>query len=61
MEIIEFLSNELCAIHFLGRIGGEDRESQYCENKQLSMPTLRMTWEAKNQLKQILVNEVYLY
>nr|CAB3247813.1 ATP-dependent RNA helicase A [Phallusia mammillata] len=39
------------------RKGGEDRESFFCESKQLTMSTLRMTWEAKNQLKQILINE----
>uniref|UniRef100_H2YB32 RNA helicase n=1 Tax=Ciona savignyi TaxID=51511 RepID=H2YB32_CIOSA len=40
------------------RMSGEDSEVRFCEMKQVSMPTLRMTWEAKNQLKQILINEV---
>ncbi|XP_076801583.1 ATP-dependent RNA helicase A-like isoform X1 [Clavelina lepadiformis] len=39
------------------RMGGEDYESRFCEMKQVSQSTLRMTWEAKNQLKQILINE----
>uniref|UniRef100_H2YB31 RNA helicase n=1 Tax=Ciona savignyi TaxID=51511 RepID=H2YB31_CIOSA len=39
------------------RMSGEDSEVRFCEMKQVSMPTLRMTWEAKNQLKQILINE----
>jgi len=40
------------------RCGGEEQESRFCDTKQVSMPTLRMTWEAKNQLKQILLMEV---
>ncbi|KAA0719378.1 ATP-dependent RNA helicase A [Triplophysa tibetana] len=39
------------------RMGGEDAEIRFCEHKRLNMPTLRMTWEAKVQLKDILVNE----
>lgn len=38
------------------RMGGEDAEIRFCEHKRLNMPTLRMTWEAKVQLKDILVN-----
>lgn len=38
------------------RVGGEDAEIRFCEHKRLNMPTLRMTWEAKVQLKEILVN-----
>lgn len=38
------------------RMGGEDAEIRFCEHKRLNMPTLRMTWEAKVQLKEILVN-----
>ncbi|KAK2184712.1 hypothetical protein NP493_256g04026 [Ridgeia piscesae] len=38
------------------RMGGEQNESYFCETKSLSMPTLRMTSEAKNQLRDILVN-----
>ncbi|XP_061694799.1 ATP-dependent RNA helicase A isoform X2 [Syngnathoides biaculeatus] len=38
------------------RINGEDAESRFCEHKRLNMATLRMTWEAKVQLKEILVN-----
>lgn len=37
-------------------MGGEDAEIRFCEHKRLNMPTLRMTWEAKVQLKDILVN-----
>nr|XP_033772059.1 ATP-dependent RNA helicase A isoform X2 [Geotrypetes seraphini] len=38
------------------RMGGEEAEMRFCEHKRLNMPTLRMTWEAKVQLKDILVN-----
>nr|XP_056701418.1 ATP-dependent RNA helicase A [Euleptes europaea] len=38
------------------RMGGEDGEIRFCEHKRLNMATLRMTWEAKVQLKDILVN-----
>lgn len=29
------------------RMGGEDAEMAFCDAKMLSMPTLRVTWEAK--------------
>ncbi|XP_031346479.1 dosage compensation regulator isoform X1 [Photinus pyralis] len=35
---------------------GEDSEIQFCEQKGLSMPTLRVTWEAKHQLQDILTS-----
>uniref|UniRef100_A0A8D2IVT4 RNA helicase n=1 Tax=Varanus komodoensis TaxID=61221 RepID=A0A8D2IVT4_VARKO len=38
------------------RMGGENAEIRFCEHKRLNMATLRMTWEAKVQLKDILVN-----
>ncbi|CAH2311359.1 ATP-dependent RNA helicase A isoform X1 [Pelobates cultripes] len=38
------------------RMGGEEAEMRFCEHKRLNMSTLRMTWEAKVQLKDILVN-----
>ncbi|XP_035771825.1 ATP-dependent RNA helicase A [Neolamprologus brichardi] len=38
------------------RINGEEAESRFCDHKRLNMATLRMTWEAKVQLKEILVN-----
>ncbi|CAN9503357.1 unnamed protein product [Ophioblennius macclurei] len=38
------------------RVNGEDAENNFCEHKRLNMSTLRMTWEAKVQLKEILVN-----
>jgi ATP-dependent RNA helicase A len=38
------------------RLGGEMSEMQFCDAKSLSMTTLRMTAEAKNQLCAILVN-----
>uniref|UniRef100_I3IUS8 RNA helicase n=2 Tax=Oreochromis niloticus TaxID=8128 RepID=I3IUS8_ORENI len=38
------------------RINGEEAESRFCDHKRLNMSTLRMTWEAKVQLKEILVN-----
>ncbi|XP_075689242.1 ATP-dependent RNA helicase A isoform X2 [Rhinoderma darwinii] len=38
------------------RMGGEDAENRFCEHKRLNMSTLRMTWEAKVQLKDILIN-----
>ncbi|BFZ19925.1 hypothetical protein BsWGS_22965 [Bradybaena similaris] len=37
------------------RSGGENAEINFCENKLLNMQTLRMTWEAKNQLRDILL------
>ncbi|PSN38206.1 Dosage compensation regulator [Blattella germanica] len=36
------------------RMGGEQAEANFCDHKMLSMPTLRVTWEAKNQLKELL-------
>ncbi|XP_022910622.2 dosage compensation regulator mle isoform X1 [Onthophagus taurus] len=36
------------------RQGGEEAEIRFCEYKGISMPTLRVTWEAKNQLQSIL-------
>ncbi|XP_070176145.1 ATP-dependent RNA helicase A-like isoform X2 [Littorina saxatilis] len=38
------------------RCGGEQSELNFCEHKSLNMQTLRMTCEAKNQLRDILVN-----
>ncbi|XP_019592913.2 ATP-dependent RNA helicase A isoform X3 [Rhinolophus sinicus] len=38
------------------RMGGEEAEIRFCEHKRLNMSTLRMTWEAKVQLKEILIN-----
>ncbi|XP_048394847.1 ATP-dependent RNA helicase A isoform X2 [Stegostoma tigrinum] len=38
------------------RMGGEDAELRFCDHKRLNMATLRMTWEAKVQLKDILIN-----
>ncbi|XP_068238169.1 ATP-dependent RNA helicase A protein [Palaemon carinicauda] len=38
------------------RLGGEDAEINFCDYKGLSMPTLRVTWEAKNQLKDLMVS-----
>jgi hypothetical protein len=37
-------------------MGGEEAEIRFCEHKRLNMATLRMTWEAKVQLKEILIN-----
>lgn len=34
---------------------GEDAEMQFCERKCLNMQTLRMTHEARNQLKDIML------
>ncbi|XP_076767184.1 dosage compensation regulator mle [Xylocopa sonorina] len=36
------------------RAGGEYAEQTFCESKNLSIPTLRVTWEAKNQLQGLL-------
>lgn len=36
------------------RMGGEQAEATFCDHKMLSMPTLRVTWEAKNQLRELL-------
>ncbi|XP_028328850.1 ATP-dependent RNA helicase A isoform X2 [Gouania willdenowi] len=38
------------------RVNGEEAETRFCEHKRLNMSSLRMTWEAKVQLKEILVN-----
>nr|O70133.2 RecName: Full=ATP-dependent RNA helicase A; AltName: Full=DEAH box protein 9; Short=mHEL-5; AltName: Full=Nuclear DNA helicase II; Short=NDH II; AltName: Full=RNA helicase A; Short=RHA [Mus musculus] len=38
------------------RMSGEEAEIRFCEQKRLNMATLRMTWEAKVQLKEILIN-----
>nr|XP_034195568.1 dosage compensation regulator isoform X1 [Osmia lignaria] len=38
------------------RLGGEYAEQTFCDSKNLSMPTLRITWEAKNQLQALLQN-----
>ncbi|CAH0547260.1 unnamed protein product [Brassicogethes aeneus] len=38
------------------RSGGEDAELRFCDYKGISMPTMRVTWEAKHQLQQILNN-----
>ena len=45
---------------FVGRMGGEEKELMFCERKQVTQSVLRMTWEAKSQLKEILVNEVII-
>ncbi|XP_066965317.1 ATP-dependent RNA helicase A protein-like isoform X3 [Macrobrachium rosenbergii] len=37
------------------RVSGEDAEINFCDYKGLSMPSLRVTWEAKNQLKELMV------
>ncbi|XP_018058679.1 PREDICTED: dosage compensation regulator isoform X1 [Atta colombica] len=36
------------------RTGGEWAEQTFCDSKSLSLPTLRITWEAKNQLQALL-------
>ncbi|XP_032690956.1 dosage compensation regulator isoform X2 [Odontomachus brunneus] len=36
------------------RTGGDYAEQMFCETKNLSLPTLRITWEAKNQLQALL-------
>lgn len=36
------------------RMGGEQAEAAFCDHKMLSLPTLKVTWEAKNQLKELL-------
>ncbi|XP_050306805.1 dosage compensation regulator isoform X2 [Anthonomus grandis grandis] len=38
------------------RQGGEESEIRFCDYKGISMPTMRVTWEAKFQLQQILNN-----
>lgn len=38
------------------RQGPEEAEVRFCEYKGLNMSTLRVTWEAKNQLQQILTS-----
>uniref|UniRef100_A0A2I2YVH9 RNA helicase n=1 Tax=Gorilla gorilla gorilla TaxID=9595 RepID=A0A2I2YVH9_GORGO len=38
------------------RMGGEEAEIRFCAHKRLNMATLRMTWEVKVQLKEILIN-----
>lgn len=44
------------AFSLLFRMSGEEAEIRFCEQKRLNMATLRMTWEAKVQLKEILIN-----
>ncbi|KAL0109422.1 hypothetical protein PUN28_014471 [Cardiocondyla obscurior] len=36
------------------KANGEWAEQMFCESKNLSLPTLRITWEAKNQLQSLL-------
>jgi ATP-dependent RNA helicase A len=36
------------------RMNGEESEIRFCDAKMLSMPTLRVTWEAKNQLRDLM-------
>ncbi|KAK9700540.1 Double-stranded RNA binding motif [Popillia japonica] len=38
------------------RQGGEEAEMRFCDYKGISMPTMRVTWEAKNQLQAILTS-----
>jgi len=38
------------------RSQGEQSEIAFCDNKSLSIPVLRMTCDAKNQLRQLLIN-----
>ncbi|XP_014216222.1 dosage compensation regulator [Copidosoma floridanum] len=38
------------------RAGGEYAETTFCESKNVSLPTLRVTWEAKNQLQALLTS-----
>lgn len=38
------------------RMNGVEVEESFCDAKMLSMPTLRVTWEAKNQLIQLLTS-----
>lgn len=38
------------------RAGGEYAELAFCDSKNLSMPTLRITWEAKKQLQALLLS-----
>ncbi|CAB3368021.1 Hypothetical predicted protein [Cloeon dipterum] len=36
------------------RMNGEESEMRFCDSKMLSVPTLRVTWEAKNQLRDLM-------
>lgn len=38
------------------RQGGEEAEQRFCDYKGISLSTMRVTWEAKYQLQQILSN-----
>ena len=38
------------------RQAGEEAEVRFCDYKNLNMPTLRTMWEAKNQLRDLLVS-----
>lgn len=53
-RVFNVLENDCLLIYF--RMGGEEAEIRFCEHKRLNMATLRMTWEAKVQLKEILIN-----
>lgn len=45
----------ICFVKYY-RSGGEQNEMYFCDQKSLSMQTLRMTFEAKRQLCDILIN-----
>lgn len=45
-----------CSYHNLFSRVGEDGEMAFCRSKWLNYMTLRMTWEAKDQLKSLLIN-----
>ncbi|XP_001604965.2 dosage compensation regulator isoform X1 [Nasonia vitripennis] len=38
------------------RTGGEYAENAFCDSKNVSLPTLRVTWEAKHQLQALLIS-----
>ncbi|RZF44519.1 hypothetical protein LSTR_LSTR002292 [Laodelphax striatellus] len=38
------------------RVNGPRAEENFCDHKQISLPTLKITWEAKNQLRDLLTS-----
>lgn len=55
-------SDHLCALNAFNnwedaRMGGEIAEANFCDHKGLNMSTLRTTWEAKSQLRDLLIGQ----
>ena len=59
LRILKFKTLKFSQSLFQGwenaRQAGEQQEVAYCDSKGLNMPILRVTWEAKTQLRDILI------